>query len=231
MRLFLFDLDGTLVSTGGAGMRALSRAFEELFAVKNASDRIEPAGKTDPAIFRELVRLFLNRDMDAADFEHIAAAYLRFLTDEVGQPASGKILPGVASFLDQLKERTDVLVGLGTGNLENGARLKLGSFNLNSYFRFGGFGSDSEDRAELLLAGYRRGLELARYPIAKDDVYILGDTPLDIAAARRAGFRSVGVATGRVSLERLVESGADHALSNFTEGPRFLAEIGAEGHR
>lgn len=213
--LFLFDLDGTLVTTGGAGMRALGRAFDDVFGIPDAHHRIDPAGKTDPAIFRELFRLLDGRDMRAEELPEISEKYLTYLADEMLK-ASAKAFPGVNEILDHLAGREGAIVALGTGNLERGARLKLAPANLNRHFDFGGFGSDAEDRADVLRAGHQRGEARAGCPIPPGNVIVIGDTVLDIRAARRAGFRAVGVATGRTSLATLRAEQPDFAMQDMT---------------
>ncbi len=150
IKLFLFDLDGTLVSTGGAGIRALDLTFEKMFGQKNMTATCSPQGKTDPAIFREIIHAHMGRDMSTAELAQITSAYLRYLSIEVRYAKDYRILPGVEKFLDHLITRGDILLGLGTGNLEAGARLKLQRSQLNPYFPFGGFGSDAEARFQVL---------------------------------------------------------------------------------
>ncbi|MCG3205140.1 MAG: Pyrophosphatase PpaX [Elusimicrobia bacterium] len=221
LRLFLFDLDGTLVSTGGAGLRALSKAFQELYGLSNADTRINPSGKTDPAIFREIVKFFFERDASQEEIESIAQTYLAHLETEMKQ-AQTRVLKGVEYFIEKVASRSDIVAGLGTGNLEKGARLKLGSTRLNSFFPFGGFGSDAEDRAEVLRWGHKRAQERTQQQIKDEDVFIIGDTLLDVSAAKRARFKSVAVATGQVSLEQLETGAPDYLFRDLTQGEDLL---------
>lgn len=222
MKLFLFDLDGTLVSTGGAGLRALDRAFLELFGVSNSTKKINPSGKTDPAIFREMIRLYLNRDMVSRDFDDLSTRYLSYLQSEMDKSRQAKALTGVIEFLDHLVERKDILMALGTGNLEKGARIKLEPLELNRYFSLGGFGSDAEERADVLQAGRRRAEETTARKFDKESVYVIGDTILDVAAARRAGFQAVAVASGGSSMEVLAQSKPDYLWPDMHSGFEFL---------
>lgn len=225
LKLFLFDVDGTLISTGGAGLRALSRCFEAMHGIADVARSINPAGKTDPAIFRELHALHLKRDMSTGDFEKISQAYLKCLEQEMSASNGFRPLAGVKDFLEHLKGREDIVIGLGTGNLEVGARLKLEPVRLNSYFSFGGFGSDSEERSEVLKAGHRKAERLTGKKFDPAHVYVIGDTPLDIAAARRAGFKAVAVASGRSTLEELQSFQPDYAFKDMTGAFTFLEDI------
>jgi len=218
VKLFLFDVDQTLVSTGGAGLRALDRACHKLLSVENAMRGIDPSGKTDPAIVREIfARLGIVADARVG-IANILESYLAFLHEEVEMSDKYHVLPGIVSILDEISARADTLLGLATGNIELGARVKLQRGGLNSYFSFGGFGSDSEDRTELVrkageAAGRQRGNS-----IRPEDIFVIGDTPLDIAAGRGAGYKTVGVATGRYSTVVLQQAGASFVISDFEQG-------------
>ncbi len=221
VKLFLFDLDGTLVSTGGAGLRALSKAFKKIYGIDEAHKRLDPSGKTDHAIFREILKSFLERDIEQNEIPAISECYLEHLEIEM-KTANTRPLKGVSEFVDHVSKRADIVVGLGTGNLERGARLKLGPTDLNKYFSFGGFGSDAEDRADVLRHGHRRGEKKHGASIPADSVFVIGDTLLDVAAAKRAGFKSVAVATGRSNIEKLGTGSPDFLLNDLTEGHKFL---------
>jgi phosphoglycolate phosphatase-like HAD superfamily hydrolase len=223
--LFLFDLDGTLVSTGGAGLRALDFAFDEIYKIKNAVEFINPSGKTDPAIFREMVQLHLKRDMTGQDLKSLAATYLYYLEREMKTSPKKITLPGVDDFVRHVSVNPKIVMGLGTGNLERGARLKLEFSNLNSYFPFGGYGSDAEDRAEVLKFGLKRAEEFCGERISPESVYILGDTILDVAAARRAGFKCIAIASGGHSYDKLKESQPDFLLNVMNEGFDILEKV------
>jgi phosphoglycolate phosphatase len=228
--LLLFDIDQTLVSTGGAGIRALDRAFDKLFSIENAMAGILPHGKTYPVIIREI---FNNLpEMSVGDgiptsFTPILETYLEFLQDEIDRTTAYMVLPGISELLADLVKQPDILLGLATGNIEVGARIKLARGNLNQYFLFGGFGSDSENRAELV----RRGAEIGSAmsvsrggrSLKPHEIFVIGDTPLDIAAGRRCGFMTIGVATGNFSVAELAEAGATVAISDLEqERDQFL---------
>ena len=214
MKLLLFDIDGTLVLTGGAGIRALNRAFCQVVGIVNALDGIRLHGKTDPAIVREI---FSARGalQNADSYDQILAAYVEFLPEEVQQSENYRVLPGILRFLQDFQGRSDLAFGLATGNVEAGARIKLARGNLNPFFAFGGFGSDAENRTELVRRAAHNGSRLAGVTIDANDIFVIGDTPRDIAAGREAGYRTVGVATSDYSTEDLSAAGADLVLSDF----------------
>ena len=215
MKLLLFDIDGTLVLTGGAGIRALNRAFRQVVGIENAMDGIRPHGKTDPAIVREI---FVGKGRNGHTPDtvvRILDAYVGFLPDEVRSSTTYRILPGILSFLETFKEHPGIVCGLATGNVEQGARIKLERGNLNSYFRFGGFGSDAENRTDLVRRAAEKGILQAGQTIDPQDIFVIGDTPLDIEAGKGAGFRTVGVATSDYSRDLLEAAGADLVMSDF----------------
>lgn len=219
MKLLLFDVDQTLINTGGAGLRALDRACLQLFGIQNAMQGISPHGKTDPAIAREILRVRLARNAELnGEIQAILDAYLSFLKEEVETSPKYRVLPGIVSVLDAALSRRDTMVGLATGNIEPGARVKLDRGRLNPYFGFGGFGSDSEDRTELVRKAADKAAAQYGRPISSADVFVIGDTPLDIDAGARAGFKTVGVGTGSYSIEELLDSGANFAIPDFEQG-------------
>lgn len=217
MDVVLFDIDGTLVDTGGAGRRAIGRAAEALHGRLDLFDGVAFDGATDRAICRSglarLARLFAESEIDG-----LLEAYLAMLSDEVARSPYA-VYPGVRECIAGL-ERRGVLLGLGTGNIEPGARIKLARGDLNAPFSFGGFGSDAEDRALILEAGLARAAALLGR--APRDPWIIGDTPKDLAAGRAVGARVVLVATGRYGIEELASFEPDLCVASL-EDPRVLA--------
>jgi phosphoglycolate phosphatase-like HAD superfamily hydrolase len=224
VKLLLFDVDQTLISTGGAGIRALNRAFQELFALENAMEGIAPGGKTDPGIIREIFSIRGGNGEDPLpgkegvggghSMERILETYLMYLRQEIAA-CPYRVLPGIDSVLHFLSLRSDVMLGLATGNIELGARIKLERGNLNRYFKFGGFGSDFEDRTALVRHGAQLGFRCCETVVAPHDVFVIGDTPRDIDAGREAGFTTIGVATGKFSANELAQAGASAVLADF----------------
>jgi phosphoglycolate phosphatase-like HAD superfamily hydrolase len=229
VKLLLFDIDGTLVLTGGAGVRALNRAFIEVLGVPYAMERIRPHGKTDPAIIREIFEV-CGDSRPCSDFmTDLLDAYVRFLPEEVNSSPTYRVLPGILRFLEDFHGHSDLAFGLATGNVERGARIKLERGNLNRYFPFGGFGSDSESRTELVRRAAEKGARHAGREVKPEDVFVIGDTPRDVDAGREAGFRTVAVATSDYSVEDLKSAGADVVLSDFERDRNpFLQAIGID---
>jgi phosphoglycolate phosphatase-like HAD superfamily hydrolase len=232
--LILFDLDGTLVDTAGAGRRGLERAFEEVFGVASMagpSSRVRFNGKTDPRILADLAReAGLAEEAFAAGKDRLLAAYLRGLAEDLSRPDPRRqVIPGVRALLDALERRDDAHVGLLTGNLEPGARLKLGAFDLNRYFVDGGFSSDSEDRAEIARVAHRRASVRTGIRFAPDRTCVVGDTELDVACARANGFRAVAIASGWVPRDRLVAASPDVLLDSFEDLSTVLSALGLDG--
>jgi phosphoglycolate phosphatase-like HAD superfamily hydrolase len=225
MKLLLFDLDGTLVSTGGAGLRALDRAFHSLHGIARAMQGISPAGKTDPSIIREVFQTKLQRSPEKGEVRAVCESYLNCLSEEMARRNGYRVMKGVAALLENLARRSDVILALGTGNLEPGARIKLAPSGLNDYFPFGGFGSDAEERAEVLRAGVRRARERTGRSFAGEDVLVIGDTILDVRAGKAIGAFTVAVACGHGKSGELQAAGPDVFMRSFEETEALLREL------
>jgi phosphoglycolate phosphatase-like HAD superfamily hydrolase len=223
VKLLLFDIDQTLVNTGGAGLRALDRACQKLYGLQNAMDGVRPHGKTDPAIVREilLVKLGSNSPQNG-EITSVLEAYVSFLKEEVHTSPTYRVLPGIVPLLNEMSKRPDVVLGLATGNVELGARMKLERAELNSFFAFGGFGSDSEDRTELVRKAAEKANRKSGRTIPPSDVFVIGDTPLDVDAGNRAGFKTVGVATGSYTVDQLLAAGANFAVGDLAQGHDYF---------
>lgn len=212
--------------SGGAGVRALTQAFEELFGISDGFGGVPAAGRTDTWIIAEAARRH-GVAVDASTLARLRDSYLNRLTVEIELPGPRKgILPGVRPLLDALHVRSDAWLGLLTGNFEGGARIKLEHFDLWRYFRSGAYGDDATIRNELFAAALTRVREAGGPEFDPKDVVVIGDTPLDIEVARAGGGRSIGVATGSYDVHALRDSGADVVLSNLENLPAVMAALG-----
>ena len=213
-KLFLFDVDKTLVDSRGAGSRAMTAAFAQLFGIDDGFAGIAFAGRTDTAIFRDA---FDVHSLDG-DFPTLLArfqeAYSSMLPGTLAE-VQACALPGVRELLVGLQAAPGAFLGLATGNFREAARLKLGRFGLYDFFLAGGYGDDSEDRAEVVTVAIER-LVSASGEHGPRDVYVIGDTPLDIAAAEANGARSIAVATGFFTVDQLTAAGADLVFPDFS---------------
>lgn len=223
--IVLFDVDGTLVTTGGAGRRAIEHAFEVFAGRRDATEGLKFGGMTDRGIARYGLER-IGRVADEATFEAFFACYLGVLGDEVARAQGYRTLPGVVEIVDALEHEAHLAVGLGTGNLEQGAMVKLARVGLDVRFPFGGYGSDSEDRGELLLAGAKRGAARLGRPLEACRVVVVGDTPRDVAAARAIGAECLGVATGGADADTLSSAAPDVLVRDLTDPTALAALVG-----
>jgi len=222
-RLVLFDIDGTLLATGGPAKEAFRVAMLETYGTFGDIEVVSFAGKTDPQIARELLRgAGLPNQMIDAGMPDLWRSYLGYLEVAlVDRPM--RALPGVVELLAELDQRSSQFaLGLLTGNIRSGAKLKLRSAGLDAHFSMGSFGSDSEERDDLAPIALRRAAETLGVTFAGPDVYVVGDTPLDVACGRKGGTRTLAVATGQYGPEELQAAGADHVLHDLTETERIL---------
>ncbi len=218
-RALLFDIDGTLILSGGAGARALDKAFKYIYGIERAMKDIHPHGKTDPEIVREIFRRKLYREPSREEVSQALYFYVYFLREEVQSSLKFRVLPGVKELLNILKSDPEFLNGLATGNVRSGARVKLSRPGLWSCFSFGGFGSDSENRTEILKKAVERAKSLSKNAIRP---IVIGDTPRDIFAAHSAGIPVLAVATSMYTTNDLKKAGADFILSNLSDIEKTL---------
>ncbi len=218
MKVLLFDIDGTLIRGGGAGRKALNRAAFELYGKKNACSELSLAGRTDLYNFGATYTNATGKKPTTAAVERLHQEYLHFLPYYVRSAIRNRtyhIPPGLKTLLKRLSRDKRVLLGLGTGNMEKGARIKLEPSGFNAYFMFGGYGSDAFHRHQLLKKGVERARKLAHTSFTAKDVFIIGDTPFDVSAGKKAGYKTVAVATGYAGWKDLVASKPDHLAKDF----------------
>jgi phosphoglycolate phosphatase-like HAD superfamily hydrolase len=216
--LALFDVDGTLLRARGAGRRALKTALERVYGTAGAIEQYDLSGKTDRRIVLDLMEASgLSSEVVRARLDDVFEAYARGLSEEIGDGRGVVTLPGVAELIRRLDETDGVLLGLLTGNIEEGARIKLGPTGLWSYFPVGAFGSDDADRRRLPSLAARRAHALIGHPFRPEEVLVIGDTPLDIECARAFGARAVAVATGNYARAQLLDERPDLLFDDLSE--------------
>ncbi len=231
MKIVLFDVDGTLIKAGGAGIRGLNKAIKELCGVDNICDKFSLQGSTDKENFTTAFKHACGKKPTARQFRELELKYIGFLPAEVKRSLKSKNyskLNGVEKLLVLLSKRKDVLVGLGTGNLKEGAFIKLEPSGLKKYFAFGGYGCDSHVRSEVLMKAVERAEKIVKTKIRPADVYVIGDTHLDVAAAKAADYHSAAVMDGFGDPKLLERSGAELIVKDFADLYPWLIWLGLE---
>ena len=225
-KLVLFDIDGTLVLTGGAGIRAMNRAGESVLGLTNLLDGVPVAGRTDWIILHDALKK-AGHDLDEPLFERMRDAHHEFLRKEILLPGDGvkDVMPGIRELLPLLQSRDDIALGLLTGNFEEAARIKLGHFDLWDYFRCGAFGDDAADRNALVPFAVERARACGLGDFDYADVIVIGDTPSDVACANAVGAVPVAVATGTYTVDQLRETGALFVLEDLRDTNAFVRMI------
>ncbi len=223
-KLILYDIDGTLVDTGGAGTRSMNYAFHRLFGIEDAFRAIPMAGKTDFQIMREGLKAHGLPYMDG-NVEKMMNGYIEFLEKEIDNPHK-HLMPGIMESLQLLKEM-EMSLGLLTGNLEKGASIKLGAFGIKNYFLDGAYGSDDEDRDKLLPVAIKKFAAKGHEYNAKDCV-VIGDTPRDVQCAKVHGANCIAVATGPYSKTELLNTDADIVLDSMEDSEQYMRFLGGK---
>lgn len=220
-KLILFDIDGTLITSGGAGERALRVALKDQFGIDDDLKTIEIAGRTDSGIVRQICRQHGLAET-SENFAKFLDGYLYRLAELLPQ-VQGRLLPGIIPLLEALKAREDVVLGLLTGNIERGAKLKLEHYGVWHYFEFGAFADDHHDRNELGRFACSRALERKGVEFPPEQIYVLGDTPHDVSCARAFGAKAIAIATGVFSQTQLAEHAPDHLFEDLSDLDAVLA--------
>src|SRR5881275_2548943 len=223
-RLLLFDIDGTLIHSGGAGVHALKSAFRERFGIADDLHGIEIAGMTDSGI----VVSILNKHKIPATTENISAfldSYVHFLSLELPR-RRGKLLPGVLELLQRLKSRRHLVLALLTGNVSRGAQLKLEHYGVWHFFEFGAFADDHRDRNRLGRFARARAKEKHGREFSADEIDVIGDTPRDIACGKALAARTIAVATGTWNREKLAEHDPDILIDDLSDVDRLINTLG-----
>lgn len=230
-RLLLFDIDGTLLHTGGAGISAIYEGLQEAFDLGEAAKEMPPlnlAGATDAGLARFLFKHF-QIDHSSENEEAFYEAYHKSLRQNLAghsEANNGRLLPGITELLESLKQHEHLALGLLTGNIQRGAWTKLEQFEIRHFFHTGAFGDDHHDRNRLGPIAIERATEHFEWEFSAEDTVIIGDTPKDIACARACGACAIAVATGTFTFEALEAFEPDHLFEDFTDDSSFLKAIG-----
>ena len=214
----LFDIDGTLINTGGAGAASWRLAFDELYGIPADIGKFTDTGMTDPAVGRKTFEAVLKkREPERREFTRLMERRNFYLHQTIQESKGYEVLAGVDELLPELIDR-GYLLGIVTGNVEAAAHIKLHRANLNRFFSFGGYGSDSDERGEVTKIALRRASQVYGEKVEPDRAFSVGDTPLDVTGAHAAGMKYVGVGSRHYSADQLREAGADYAITSLTEG-------------
>ena len=223
-KLILFDIDGTLLTSGGAGERALRLGFRDRFGIEDDLSTVEIAGRTDSGIVRRMLaahRLPETPENIAAFFD----GYLHHLAREIPR-TPGRLLPGILPLLEALKPRTDIVLALLTGNLARGAEIKLRHYGVWHYFEFGAYADDHHDRDQLGHFAKTRALAHHRIEFPPERIFVLGDTPHDITCARAIGAKAIAIATGKFSRTDLTPHAPDFLFDDLADMEAVLRALG-----
>lgn len=220
MHFCLFDIDGTLLNSGGAGQAAMEAALESMFGANDPIHGISTAGRTDRAIVTDLFSFF-EIDFTEQIWEEFLAAYLSELPKHLAS-RTGLVLPGVVEILEELHARDNVVLGLLTGNFSRGAQAKLSHFQIDHYFPFGGFGDIHHDRNDVAREAVKMLKEFHPDPFHPEQVWVIGDTPADVECGRAIDAKVIAVATGLYSSEKLQAAAPDYLFADFSDPQKLL---------
>jgi phosphoglycolate phosphatase len=224
----LFDIDGTLINTGGAGAASWRLAFDELYGIPADIGKFTDTGMTDPEVGRQTFEAVLDRKPSRKEFTKLMERRLHYLHQTVEDSEGYEVLPGVTTLLSELIDE-GYLLGIVTGNVEAAGHIKLHRANLNRFFSFGGYGSDSPDRGKLTRVALERAALVYGEDVEPEQAFAVGDTPLDVTGAHAAGIECVGVGSHHYNVDQLREAGADYAIKSLEEGLPPLETVPASG--
>jgi phosphoglycolate phosphatase len=223
--LLLFDIDGTLIRSAGAGKKAMERSFESVYGVSEGLQHIQMMGRTDPSILDEAIHRY-HLDDDRSKKDRFRDLYFKLLKQEIEIDRPGKkICTGVLTLLQNLERRTDTIIGLLTGNWRQSGLTKLRHFGIDRFFRTGAFADDSPFRNDLAPIAIERAEKLSGETILKKRTFVIGDTPLDIKCARPSGVKTVAVATGMHTVDQLTIEKPDFIFTDLGNNEAFLRAV------
>jgi phosphoglycolate phosphatase len=220
-RLVLFDIDETITASDGAGRRAIGRALADTYGIDASKITLSMSGKTDPQILSEIFKAVEKSDVEITDMlnkkEEMFEIYLGLLEQEIKNAKYFIVHEGVVELLDNLSDHQNGYLGLLTGNIERGARMKLEQFGLNRYFPLGAYGSDHANRMELPDIATKRARDHFKIDFKPEQVVIIGDSIYDVLCAKGYGAKSIAVNTGKTSKEELVAQKPDYLFDNLSD--------------
>ena len=217
MKILLFDIDGTLINAGSGAKRAFDSAFSALFGILPVTSGVTIHGSTDLQIHEDIANATLRRSLNADESDRLNTLYVEHLRSELNEASDFGVIMGVRELMSMLHGQAEFSLGIQTGNLEHAGTAKLQRANLESFFRFGGYGSDGRDRAEIIDTASRRAqTELKLSNIELQDVTVIGDAPQDVRAAKKVGVRAIAVTTGIYSTEQLMAENPYCVLPKLT---------------
>lgn len=228
-KVILFDIDGTLVNTGGAGLRALNRALSAMGGPKNVCSFFELQGSTDRVNFENAYKCAFHKKPTEKDYKRIKELYVKFLPEEVEHSVKNKKyfkIKGIEKLLEKLSKRKDVLIGLGSGNLKEGAYIKLKPSRLSHYFLFGGFGEKHEKREDMLKTAVKDAEIILKEKIRPSEVYVIGDTEKDIIAAKNCDYHSACVLDGFGDKKKIFAAKPEFIEKDFSNTNVWLMWLG-----
>lgn len=219
-KLILFDIDGTLLMTNGAGKNALYFAFREVFEIENPKVDVDFGGRTDRSLARELFSIN-GIELSDKNILTLYESYLAKLADALSK-SNAYLLPGVLELVSELHKHADIAIGLLTGNIRQGAYMKLAHLEIDEYFKFGGFGDDHESRDEIARSGVAQAEQYLGKSFSSADVFVIGDTPHDVSCSRAIGAKSIAVTTGYASKEAILAEKPDIIVEDLSNKALFM---------
>ncbi len=221
-KLLLFDIDGTLLLSGGTGKVAFEIAFDEIFGIPDSLGDLDLSGKTDLGIFEEVAKTKLGRLLTEGETELLQERYEEIFEEQIAFATRFELMPGVVSILERLSNDNRFFLSLATGNFESAGWMKLKRGKIDHYFSTGGFGNGVKERDKIILTAIQSAEDLARAQFPLDSIYVIGDTEHDIAAAKKAGVRSIAVLTNNRTEETFKQNPPDAVLKDLTDIDAFL---------
>lgn len=221
-KILLFDIDGTLLLTGGAGSRAINDTFLKLYGIRNAWGNTQPHGRTDFMIFEEIIRRVLKKKIAGKEKTEIFKTYERSFKFQINRDPGFRLMPGAAQTLEILRRQKKFFLAIQTGNFKRVSMMKLKRGEIRHYFKTGGYGCDAAAREKIIAKALSRSFKLLGRPIPRENIFVIGDAPQDILAGKALRLKTIGVLTGRARSKDLLPCRPDHIFENLTNTDKLL---------